>query len=119
MADIHILAGVINDEYQATYRWVMHFPTGADQALRDKAVLDHAVSGFESALGDLIEPTELAQLRAGLGVERTGTIKIHKDALVGEYVARLRDDYAVLAAVVGDEFERRYQYYGSTLASEA
>jgi len=118
VADIHILEGNIQDEDRACYRYVLHVPTNASPALCTKAGLDESVSGFESVLGTAISPGELNQIQAGQVVEEVHTITYHKNDAASEYLARVQAEWVARAAIVPDDFERRYQRYGNEYLHE-
>lgn len=114
MSDIHVLEGRIQDEDRAVYRFVFHIPTNADLGLRTNAMNDPAVSEFVSILGDSITPTELDNIRAAVLVEYDDTITYHKNDSPAEYLVRLQEMWAELAATIPGDFERTYQWYLNT-----
>lgn len=111
MSDIHVLKGSIVDADRAAYTYLLHVQTGADAALRAKAVLDPAISEAASALGSNILPAELDAIRAGSLAEEQYTISYHKADTPSEYLARIRAIWAERAAALPGEFVRQYQWY--------
>jgi hypothetical protein len=112
MADIHVLECSIVDENKAAYQYALHLPTSATTQVKQKAILDPDVSGFESQV-PTISQVELDQIRAADLVEEIYTIEYNKKDSPLSYLERIQTQYATRIAVVADEYERRYQWYAN------
>lgn len=113
MSNIHILEGRPAGDNKVIYRYAFHFLTGAEQAVKDKAVLDPLVSGFESEVPN-IEQAELDAIRAGSVVEEVGYISYHTADDPVTYLDRLRAMWNERLVGAQGNFDNRYKYYGNS-----
>ena len=111
MADIHVLKGQIQPGANTgVYTFVLHLPTNATQTIKDKAVTDPDINGFESVVTD-IDAAELTAIRSAELVEEAETINVHKDDPVAQLQARVIEEWQERAARLPAEFAKKYQWY--------